>query len=121
VPLIPAEDQARSYRSRFMTLSHAATKSCTNFSRPSSLVDLREGAQLRVRAEDEVDAAGGSPDLARREVAALEGLRALGRRRPLAPMSSRFTKKSLVSDSGLQVPTQSVIGIAKTSAGPGVR
>lgn len=28
---------ARSYRSRFMTLSHAATKSRTNFSRASSL------------------------------------------------------------------------------------
>ncbi|MGH3798237.1 MAG: hypothetical protein ACRDSP_25585 [Pseudonocardiaceae bacterium] len=30
-------DQARSNRSRFMTLSQAATKSCTNFSRESSL------------------------------------------------------------------------------------
>jgi len=30
-------DQARSNRSRFMTLSHAATKSCTNFSCESSL------------------------------------------------------------------------------------
>ena len=31
------KDQARSNRSRFMTLSHAATKSCTNFSFASSL------------------------------------------------------------------------------------
>ncbi|XVQ14239.1 endonuclease/exonuclease/phosphatase family protein [Spirillospora sp. CA-255316] len=30
-------DQARSYRSRFITLSHAATKSRTNFSFASSL------------------------------------------------------------------------------------
>ncbi len=30
-------DQAMSNRSRFMTLSHAATKSWTNFSRESSL------------------------------------------------------------------------------------
>ena len=30
-------DQVRSKRSRFMTLTHAATKSCTNFSRASSL------------------------------------------------------------------------------------
>ena len=32
----PARDQARSKRSRFMTLSHAATKSRTNFSPASS-------------------------------------------------------------------------------------
>ncbi len=31
------EDQARSNRSRFITLSHAATKSFTNFSFASSL------------------------------------------------------------------------------------
>jgi hypothetical protein len=30
-------DQVRSKRSRFMTLTHAATKSCTNFSPASSL------------------------------------------------------------------------------------
>ena len=34
---LPPLDQARSNRSRFMTLSHAATKSCTNFSFASSL------------------------------------------------------------------------------------
>ena len=33
----PAGDQARSYRSRFMTLTQAATKSLTNFSPASSL------------------------------------------------------------------------------------
>ena len=31
------QGQIRSYRSRFMTLSNAATKSCTNFSFASSL------------------------------------------------------------------------------------
>ena len=33
----PRLDQSRSKRSRFITLSHAATKSCTNLSRASSL------------------------------------------------------------------------------------
>ena len=31
------DDQARSKRSRFITLAHAATKSCTNLSCPSEL------------------------------------------------------------------------------------
>lgn len=34
--LFDAESQARSKRSRFMTFSHAPTKSCTNFSLESS-------------------------------------------------------------------------------------
>src|SRR6266700_1291646 len=45
-------------------------------------VDLRKRAQLGVRPEDEVDAAAGPRDLARGEVATLEGLRVLGRRLP---------------------------------------
>ncbi len=38
-------------------------------------VDLGEGAQLGVRAEDEVDPARGPGDVAGREIAALEGVR----------------------------------------------
>src|ERR1035441_8271027 len=45
-------------------------------------VDLCERAQLGVRAEDEVDATAGPPELARCGVAALEHLRVLGRPRP---------------------------------------
>ena len=41
-------------------------------------VDLRERPQLGVRAEDEVDAAAGPPDLAGGAVAALERLRVAG-------------------------------------------
>ena len=67
-----------------MTLSHAATKSRTNFSlRVVARVDFRDGAELGVRTEDEVDAAAGPLDLARLAVAALEGLRGSGRRPPL--------------------------------------
>src|SRR4030088_266927 len=44
-------------------------------------VDLGDGTQLGVRAEDEVDAAAGPLKLARGGVAALEGV--LGRRLPL--------------------------------------
>ena len=65
-------DQARSNRSRFITLFHAATKSRTNFSfAVVAGVDLRDGAELRVRTEDEVDGGGGPLDLARGAVAAL--------------------------------------------------
>src|SRR4030088_1262211 len=46
-------------------------------------IDLGDGTQLGVRAADEVDAAGGPFDLAGGEVAALEGLRVLGRPPPL--------------------------------------
>ena len=64
--------QGRSKRSRFMTLSHAATKSCTNFSlRVVAGVDLRDGSELGVRPEDEVDSGAGPLDLAGRAVAAL--------------------------------------------------
>src|SRR6266508_2519749 len=45
-------------------------------------VDLRERAQLGVRAEDEVGAAAGPRELARGGVVTLEGLRARGRRLP---------------------------------------
>ena len=51
----PMSTQARSKRSRFMTLSHAATKSRTNASfAVVAGVDLGQAPQLRVRAEDEV-------------------------------------------------------------------
>ena len=88
-------------------MSHAATKSRTNFClRVVARVDLGERAELGVRAEDEVDAAGGPLDLARS--------RGRGPRRSppasdvgfhFVPMSSRFTKKSLVSVSGRLVKT----------------
>src|ERR1700716_834075 len=45
-------------------------------------VDLGDGAEFGVRAEDEVDAAAGPLELARGGVAALEGLRVLGCRLP---------------------------------------
>ena len=85
-----------------MTLSHAATKSSTNFClRVVAGVDLGERAQLRVRAEDEVDAAAGPLHRTGRAVATLE-------RRPRprttastsVPRSSRLTKKSFVSVPG---------------------
>ena len=77
----PAPAQRRSNRSRFMTLSHAATKSRTNFSFASSLrVDLRDGSELGVRAEDEVDGGGRPLDLAGGAVPALvDVLRRRGR------------------------------------------
>src|ERR1700716_4222843 len=46
-------------------------------------VDLGDGTQLGVRAEDEVDAAAGPLRLTRGGVAALEGLRVPGRGLPL--------------------------------------
>src|SRR4029077_17437049 len=46
-------------------------------------VDLREGTKFGVRAEEEVDAAGGPLDLAGPSRASREGLRGSGRRRPL--------------------------------------
>ena len=98
---------ARSKRSRFMTLSHAATKSRTNFSFASSAgVDLGERPELGVRAEDEVDGGGGPLDLAGGPVAALvHVLRAMPTTFHSVPMSSRFTKKSLVSVPGRSVKT----------------
>ena len=67
-----------------MTLAHAATKSRTNFSlRVVARVDLREGPELGVRAEDQVDAAGRPLGVALRAAAALERLRGSGRRHPL--------------------------------------
>ena len=64
--------QGRSKRSRFMTLSHAATKSCTNFSlRVVAGVDLGDGSELGVRPEDEVDSGAGPSELAGGAVAAL--------------------------------------------------
>ena len=64
--------QRRSNRSRFMTLSHAATKSRDELLAARRRgVDLGERAQLGVRAEDEVDRGGGPPHLAGRAVAAL--------------------------------------------------
>ena len=94
-------DQARSKRSAFITLVQAATKSFTNFSFASARrVDLGEGAQLRVRAEDQVDARAGPLDRLRLAVAAL-----VQRSSPAGchsvPMSSRLTKKSFVSVPGL--------------------
>ena len=61
-----------SNRSSSMTLVHAATKSSTNFaSRVLAGVDLGEGAQLAVRAEDQVDVGRGPLHLAAGEVADL--------------------------------------------------
>ena len=63
----------RSNRSRFITFVQAATKSCANFAPASSLrVDLGQRPQLRVRAEDQVDAGCGPAQLAGSPVAPLE-------------------------------------------------
>ena len=68
----------------FITLVHAATKSFTNFSFASAQrIDFRERAQLRVRAEDQVDAGAGPLDLARLAVAALVDAVGAGGRLPL--------------------------------------
>ena len=80
-PTAQLRGQRRSNRSRFMTLSHAATKSRTNFSlRVVGRVDLRERSQLGVRAEDQVDGGGGPLDLARAAIAALVDVLGVGRR-----------------------------------------
>ena len=101
-----ANDQARSNRSRFMTLSHAATKSRTNFClRVVARVDLCDRPELGVGAEDQVETAAGPLQLARPAVTALEGVLGLGVACHAVPMSSRFTKKSLVSVSGRPVNT----------------
>jgi hypothetical protein len=56
-----------------MTLVQAATKSWTNFSLGvGARVDFREGAELRVGTEDEVDRGRGPLDLAGLAVAAFE-------------------------------------------------
>ena len=68
-------------------------------------VDLREGAELGVRAEDEVDGGGGPLDLARRAVATLVDVLAESDAFHSVPMSSRFTKKSLVNVPGRSVKT----------------
>ena len=111
--------QGRSKRSRFMTLSHAATKSCTNFSlRVVAGVDLGDGSELGVRPEDEVDRGAGPLELAGRAVAALVDV--LGREDAChsVPMSSRFTKKSLVSVPGRSVKTPCLICPALASERP---
>ena len=75
---------SRSKRSRFMTLVQAATKSWTNFScRRRAGVDFGQGPELRVGAEDEVDAGGGPLQLAGGAVAAFEDVRVGRRRLPL--------------------------------------
>ena len=68
-------------------------------------VDFREGSELGVRAEDEVDGGAGPLDLARRAIATLVHvlIRADGFHSVL--MSSRFTKKSLVNVPGRLVKT----------------
>jgi hypothetical protein len=71
-------------------------------------VDLGERAQLGVRPEDEVDAAAGPLDLAGGGVAALERVRVGDVAVHVVPMSSRLTKKSLVSDPGVAVKTPSL-------------
>ena len=93
-----------------MTLSHAATKSLTNFScRVVARVDLRERAELGVRAEHEVDAAAGPFDLAvvpRLRPSKVSAASDVGFHS--VSMSSRFTKKSLVSVPGRLVNTPTI-------------
>ena len=84
-----------------MTLTHAATKSRTNFSlRVVARVDLGERAQLGVRAEDEVGAAAGPLDLARARSRPSKVSASPDVAVHSVPRSSRFTKKSFVSVPG---------------------
>ena len=59
-PEVIGRADQRSNRSSVMTLVHASTKSCTNFSRPSLArgVNFRDRPQLGVGAEDQVDRRG---------------------------------------------------------------
>jgi hypothetical protein len=97
---------ARSKRSRFITLVHAATKSLEELSfGVLACVDFRQGSKLGVRTKDEVYAGAGPFEFA------------VARSRPsnmscssevafhVVSISSRFTKKSLVSVSGFLVKT----------------
>ncbi len=92
---------------RFITLSQAATKSCTNDCvRVVTRVDFGEGPELGVRTEDQIDARACPLELARLAIVPLEdvfGCR--GRPATCVFMSSRLTKKSLVSVSGRLVKT----------------
>jgi len=94
--LVSRGDQARSKRSRSITLVHAATKSCTNFSfEVRAGIDFHQRAQLRMRTKDQVDAGAGPLDLVRLAVASPRTRRR--RRRSVAsacPMSSRFDEES---------------------------
>ena len=112
-------DQATSNRSRFMTLSQAATKSCTNFCCASDCCrrPRRNRPQLRVGTEDQVDPGARPLDLARlvrsrpsKSSSSSDGLS------HSVPMSSRLTKKSLV-----RVPGRSVKTPWSAAAGVGVQ
>ena len=85
----------------------AATKSWTNFLLGVGAgVDFGEGAELGVGAEDEIDARAGPLDGAGLAVAAFEEVGVAGEVGfHSVPMSSRLTKKSLVSASGRLVKT----------------
>ena len=74
----------RSKRSRFITLAHAATKvTHERLLRVVAGIDFRDGSELRVRTEDEVDGGAGPLDLARPAVAPLVEVLALGGLPPL--------------------------------------
>ena len=89
--------QPRSNRSRFMTLSHAATKSRDELLlRVVAGVDLGERPEHRVRPEDQVDAAGRPPQRRRSSRSRPSNVSSASDVAAHAvPRSSRLTKKSL--------------------------
>ena len=72
-----------SKRSRFITFVQAATKSCTNFSRCiRARVDLGQGPENGVRAEDQIDTRGGPQQFTCLAVTPFEDVLGLRRRLP---------------------------------------
>ena len=98
-PWTCSSDQARSKRSRFITLFQAATKSCHEpLLGVLGSVDLRDRPELRVRPEDKIHTGAGPLEIAGRAITPLEHVIAESEAAShFVPMSSRFTKKSLVS------------------------
>ena len=106
-PELFCRDQARSKRSAFITLIQAATKSRTNFClRVVLSIDFGKCAQPRVRSEDKIDA-GGGPFHLRRVARSRPSNTSLASETGFhsVPISTRFTKKSLVSVPGRSVKT----------------
>ena len=98
--------QDRSKRSRFMTLSQAATKSRTNFSPASSLAKTSaQRPQFGVRAEHQIDRRGGPPGLSGPAVTALVEVLARVRLRPLGAHVEQVDEEVVGQASGRSVRT----------------
>ena len=100
------ECHLRSKRSRFITLVQAATKSWTNFSsRVGAAVDFRQGAELGVGAEDEIDSRAGPLHFAGLAVAAFEQRRVFRGRLPLGAHVEQVDEEVVGQRSGRLVKT----------------